>query len=371
MNILLHRTLLATALALAAGQAMAVDTGTIAAGSGSITHNGAATQINQSSDKLIVNWNHFDIANGETVNISQPGARSAILNRVTGSQSATHIDGALNANGRVFVVNPNGVVVGQSGRITASGVVLSALNVSDQDFINGGKLTAGSANASVRNGGTISANGGDVVLIAPQVVNHAGGTISVNNGNAELQAASAAQIGAEASVIGGSYYATPAANALAANDGVIQVSNGSISLNALYSGSDAREVMRNTGTLSASAKGPSNWDEYVASKRTGNIWLDATRVESAPNGAGALTGQGAVNIGGTVSGNNVYVNASDIVNVQNGARITASYKQGGFAGYGLQGGYVGIYADTINRPGTSQVHGDAATYVQSWSEIGY
>lgn len=377
---LLRKSLLATALALAAGQAMAVDTGTIAAGTGNVVHNGATTQINQNSDKLIVNWNNFDIARGETVNISQPGANSAILNRVTGSQAATRIDGALNANGRVFVVNPNGVVVGQSGNIHAAGVVLSALNVSDQDFIDGGKLTAGAATASVQNAGTITANGGDVVLIAPQVVNQSTGGISVHDGNVRLQASSGGLIDASAGVGGGSY-AAPADNALAANDGSITVVNGSISLAASYSDDSAREVLRNTGTLSASGKGPSNLDDYYDSWLRGAIDLSALHTDTTPNTSGyygykvstdkAVTGHGVTNVGGTLAGNWISVNASDVVNLLNGVKITASYQEGGDPFLGPQGGTLGIYGGTINQLGSASLHGDAFTDLRTWSQSGY
>ena len=130
---------LGLALLLAAsGPALAVDTGTIVGGAGSIAHNGATTQINQSSDKLIVNWNNFNIASGEAVNINQPGVRSAILNRVTGNQGATAIDGALNAKGRVFIVNPNGVVFGNTASVNVGSLVATTLNVNDDQFLHGG-----------------------------------------------------------------------------------------------------------------------------------------------------------------------------------------------------------------------------------------
>lgn len=169
---------LALALLLAAsGPALAVENGVIASGSGSIAHNGATTQINQSSSKLIINWNNFDIANGETVNIAQPNANSAVLNRVTGSQSATSINGALNANGTVFVVNPNGVVFGNTANVHVGSLVASSLNISDDTFnkyspVNLFMMSRGDSQAgAVVNNGQISATD-NVYLVGPEVTNN-------------------------------------------------------------------------------------------------------------------------------------------------------------------------------------------------------
>lgn len=194
---------LGLALLLAAsGPALAVDTGTIVTGTGSIAHNGTTTQISQSSDKLIVNWGNFSIANGEAVNIKQPGARSAILNRVTGNQGATQIDGALNANGRVFIVNPNGVVFGNAASVNVGSLVASSLDVNDDQFLQGGgnlyapdnavTLVGGrSAPGAVVNNGRLNATE-HVYLVGPEVTNR--GHIQAN-GQAGLVGSTSSSIG--------------------------------------------------------------------------------------------------------------------------------------------------------------------------------
>ena len=62
--------------------------GTVAAGSATISQNGALTTINQASQKAIINWNSFNIAKGETVRFNQPGAAAIALNRVTGNNAS-------------------------------------------------------------------------------------------------------------------------------------------------------------------------------------------------------------------------------------------------------------------------------------------
>ncbi len=94
------------------GTAWAVDGGVVAAGAGAIKTQGKTTTISQSSDKMIVNWKNFNIGKDQSVIVNQPGATSAVLNRVT-TANPTQIDGTLKANGRVFVVNPAGRCVRQ------------------------------------------------------------------------------------------------------------------------------------------------------------------------------------------------------------------------------------------------------------------
>jgi len=97
-----------TALQFATPAAFALPTGgEVVAGSATISQPSAQTmQINQGSQKAILNWQGFSIAKPETVNFQQPNASSIALNRVVGN-SGSEIYGALNANGQVFLVNPN------------------------------------------------------------------------------------------------------------------------------------------------------------------------------------------------------------------------------------------------------------------------
>src|SRR3546814_1161133 len=76
--------------------------------------------ITQASDRAIVNWQSFSIGDGNRVDIRQPDARSVLLNRVTGETTST-IAGSLNANGQVFLINPNGIQITSTGTVRAAG----------------------------------------------------------------------------------------------------------------------------------------------------------------------------------------------------------------------------------------------------------
>ncbi len=114
-------------------QAYAVDTGVITHDTGSIDKSGNTTTVNQSSDKLIVNWNKMNVDEGDTLNFVQKHTNAAVLNRIH-SVDPTTILGTLNANGRVFVVNPNGVLIGNGASVNFGTLVASSLGIKDEDF---------------------------------------------------------------------------------------------------------------------------------------------------------------------------------------------------------------------------------------------
>jgi filamentous hemagglutinin family protein len=74
-------------------------------------------RVNQKTDKLIIDWQRFDVGAGKQVIFDQPGRSSAVLNKVLGG-SFSSIQGNITANGRVFLVNPNGISFGASSRVS-------------------------------------------------------------------------------------------------------------------------------------------------------------------------------------------------------------------------------------------------------------
>src|SRR6056300_1149895 len=112
---------------------------------------GDALRVIQNSNRGIIDWNSFSIDNGQTTSFVVPDSRSATLNRVTGA-TVSRIDGALRSNGQVFLLNPNGVVVGRNGVIDVAGFTASTLDISNEDFLAGGDLRfRGDSQAAVVN----------------------------------------------------------------------------------------------------------------------------------------------------------------------------------------------------------------------------
>src|SRR4051812_571005 len=85
--------------------------GTVVAGHASITSTPGNTTINQTSQNAALDWQSFNIGVGESVRFVQPNSSAVALNRVLGSDPSS-ILGSLSANGKVFLVNPNGVLFG-------------------------------------------------------------------------------------------------------------------------------------------------------------------------------------------------------------------------------------------------------------------
>ena len=145
------------------------------------------------SPNSIINWQRFSINTNEAVRFIQQSSTSAVLNRVIGSYSSD-IFGLLQSNGRVFLINPNGILFGQGAKIDVNGFVASTLNISNQDFLAGKyNFTAGENAGSIQNQGTITTpEGGKVYLIAPDIENS--GIINTPKGDVVLAAGHSVQL---------------------------------------------------------------------------------------------------------------------------------------------------------------------------------
>ncbi len=179
---------IAAVISVASMQALAAPTdGVVTAGTASISQSGTVTEIHQSTPKAAINWQSFGIQAGETVNFRQPDASSITLNRVIGNEKSV-IDGALNANGKVFISNPNGAIIGKNAQINVGTLVATTANISNDDFMNGRYQFHGGSQGAIENLGHISVpEGGVVALIAPIVKN--GGTITAPKANVLLASA--------------------------------------------------------------------------------------------------------------------------------------------------------------------------------------
>ncbi|RSV41142.1 filamentous hemagglutinin N-terminal domain-containing protein [Sphingomonas sp. ABOLE] len=187
-RLLLGATILGGAVPLAAqAQTMLPGGGTVVAGQASIGAAGSTMTIRQGSDRAIIDWAHFSI--GEKAGVLIENGSGATLNRVTGS-AVSSIDGLLRATGSVYLVNPNGVVIGARGIVETGGsFIASTLDVPDAAFLAGGSLTfAGTSRAKVVNLGKVSALGGNVALIGAVVENQ--GSLSAANGTVGMIAGS-------------------------------------------------------------------------------------------------------------------------------------------------------------------------------------
>ncbi|WP_170125458.1 MBG domain-containing protein [Jannaschia seohaensis] len=228
--------------------------GRVAAGDVTIgSASGGALGITQRSNSAIINWDGFSVGQGNRVDIAQPGSGSAILNRVTGPGGSA-IHGQINAPGRVFVVNPNGIFIGPTGQVnTGGGFVASTLDITDENFSRGQLDFEGNgASAGVTNAGTITVGrGGYAALLGGRVDNR--GTVSVPLGQIGFGAGE--RVTLDLSGDGFLQVAIPSAgdgdpSALIKNSGTVSADGGRIEMSA----ATARNAVRNAINLSGTAE---------------------------------------------------------------------------------------------------------------------
>jgi filamentous hemagglutinin family protein len=139
------------------------------------------------SDRAIINWDSFSINSGEMTKFIQPTSLSSVLNRVVGANPSA-IYGTLQSNGKVYLVNQNGIFIGPDALIDSQSFIASTLAIQNADFITGKvHFTAGSLAGKIENQGTIrTPDGGSIYLIATDVSNS--GIITAPNGDILLAA---------------------------------------------------------------------------------------------------------------------------------------------------------------------------------------
>src|SRR2546429_2881679 len=162
--------------------------GTVVGGAATIQgQGGPAATVNQSSSSAIVNWNTFNIVLNESVRFNQPGASSVVLNRVTGGLGPSEILGTLTANGRVFVINRDGILFGPNAVVNTAGFLATTHDIRNSDFMAGryNFNIPGRPDASIVNPGRLTAHsGGLAALVAPGVRDT--GTITATLGTVAL-----------------------------------------------------------------------------------------------------------------------------------------------------------------------------------------
>lgn len=321
--------------------------GSVAAGAASIASGDGSMTVNQTSQNVSINWQGFNIGQGEAVKFVQPNSNSIALNRVLGSDPSS-ILGSLDANGKVFLINPNGVLFGQSAAVNVGGLVASTLNISDSDFMAGNYTFAGTSESSVVNQGAINADGGFVALLGANVSNQ--GVIQANLGTVALAAGNAITLDVAGDGLLNVAVDQGSVAALVENGGMIQADGGKVLMTARSAGGLFQSAVNNTGVIRAQS----------IENRNGTITLSGDMHSGTVNIGGTLdvSGSGAGETGGKVVAT---ANQVGLVN----ATIDASGDAGGGTVL-LGGGYQGKDATVPNAKAVhmskdSRINADAVT----------
>jgi len=261
--------------------------GQVVGGQGSISSSGNTLTVNQNSQNLTVNWQDFSIAEGHTVNFVQPNAQAAALNRVTGN-NVSDIRGALNANGRVFLVNPNGVMFSSTARVDVGSLVASTLDISTEDFMAGNyQFQGASANAIINQGNITTAAGGVVAMIAAKIINTgnittpSGSTLMGAGNKVTLDLGGPVKIEVEEALL----------DTYIEQGGAIRADGGLVYLTAKAAGNLAASVINHTGVTEARtlAAGVDGRIMLMGDMEHGQLQVAGTLDASAPTtGNGGL-----------------------------------------------------------------------------------
>nr|WP_262387475.1 GLUG motif-containing protein [Pseudomonas chlororaphis] len=212
-------------------------------------NDGKEMSINQKSDKLITNWNEFSVKKDEKVSFHQPTKSSVALNRVVGVK-ASNIQGQIDANGQVFLVNPNGVVFGQGAQVNVGGLVASTRSISDADFNAGNYKFSGNSPAEIINNGEIIANqGGNVALLGTSVRND--GVIQAQMGRVALGAGDKFTLNFDGDNLLNLQVDDAAVDAQVKNGGLLKADGGQVLMTAKSVGDMLQAVVNNQGTIEA------------------------------------------------------------------------------------------------------------------------
>ena len=279
--------------------------GEVAAGQASISRpSSSSLQIDQGTQKAILNWQGFSIGAAESVNFTQPSASAIALNRVLGN-NPSEIFGRLSANGQIFLVNPSGVLFGRSASVDVGSLVATTLSISDQDFLAGRYVfsNAGGAGSVINEGSIITANG-YTALMGPQVSND--GLIAARLGSVALAAADRVSLDMVGDGLISVSVDQAALNASAINSGRIEADGGNVLLTARSANALLDTVVNNSGIIRANS----------LVERNGEIVLDGgssgiTSVIGTLQVAGVDSGT----TGGTVKVLGQYVGLFDNANI--------------------------------------------------------
>ncbi|WP_238926638.1 filamentous hemagglutinin N-terminal domain-containing protein, partial [Achromobacter xylosoxidans] len=326
--------------------------GQVVAGQGGISTSGNQMTIQQQTQKLVTQWQSFDVGAQNTVRFIQPDSSAVALNRVMGA-SGSQILGSLQANGQVIILNPNGVLFGKDAQVNVAGLLASTKNLGNADFMAGRyELGGGGADAQVVNQGSLTAApGGYIVLAGGQVKNS--GAIATPAGKTVLAAADKVSLQLDNAGLVSVSVSGSVVNALVENTGLIAATNGQVYLTARGRDMLLNTVVNNSGTVEATGL-ESRGGEIVldggdsgvvsqsgrlladsATGQGGKVILEGRNIHLAAAGktsAAGKTGGGQVYVGGGWQGKDGKIrNASKVV-MDKAATVDVSATQSGNGG---------------------------------------
>ena len=329
------------------------------------------TQYIHTANVNIVDFYKFGVMKGHQLDVIMPDAGRALY-RVIGN-SRSEINGTLNSNGSLFLVNQNGILFGKGAEVNVGNIVASTLNITNEAFLQGNyKFTAENMAGNIENRGLIKTQGeGYIVMLGKKVVNS--GTLVANKGSVVLASAKEAVLDFYGNGLVRANLTAQAVEGLVKNSGLIQANGGLVQLatnarSAAINVSgiiEANQLVERDGVIRLeggdNAKVEVSGQLIAQGQGTTGGSIEVTGEQVAlMNGAlldaSGDTGGGKVLVGGDYQGKNDAVYNARTTYVASGATIKADARQQG------DGGKVVVWANDLTRYyGSISAQGGAAS----------
>ena len=308
------------------------------------------TTTNGAGNFSALNWQSFNVPAGSTTRFVQPSVASTSINRVVGPDPSA-IFGTLSSNGRLVLVNPNGITVGAGAVVDTAGFTASTLRMTDADLLAGRLRFADPVGGLLKVDGSVLAREGDVVLIGSRVETGPQALVQSPQGATVLAAGQKVEVtgrGLEGIVFEVQAPANAAVNLGTLRGDAVGVFAGTLRHSGLVqaqavSAEGGRVVLRAAGD--ASVAGGAVQAQALAGKGgsvdvlgTSVALTDAARVD-----ASGAAGGGSVRIGGDYQGANAAVPNARQALVSSDSQVLADATGQG------DGGRVIVWADDTTR----------------------
>jgi filamentous hemagglutinin family protein len=297
----------------------------------------------------IINYSSFNVGANEYVRFVQPDASSRVMNRITGAEP-TRIEGRIDANGRVYWINPAGVTFGQGAVVNVGQFFAAAGTMTDRDFVAGLDRVAGTGR--IENNGTITA--GSVTLAGRSVSNY--GTITGLENSVVLAAGDEIVVTQRANAAGGRDVSVRVASSGQASGQPGVQNSGQVAARrrvAFASGDVASMAIQQRAGASVTAPnvtidaprgnvmvaGSVNADNATGQGGTIAITGDRIALMGADVSADGATGGGQINVGGNQQGRPGPLASSQTVYVDGQSTLSADATTQG------DGGRVIVWSD--------------------------
>lgn len=334
--------------------------GTVMAGDVSLDY--AATNelhIYQQTDRGVINWDSFNTGRNSLTQFHQPSSSSLTVNRVIGNGDPTQILGRLSANGRLLVLDRNGVIFGQGSQVDVGGIIVSTGDIQTNNAMNDAQLNIYDVDSKgfiINNGFITIAEAGLAAFVSPTIVNN--GIIQAKLGRIDIGAGSDATIDLYGDGLVALKLNASMEQALT-NNGILHADGGTVAIQAAAAKDIVDNIINNTGIIAANSIGQDATGKIILSAGGSNKSLATGSSVSINNGYLTAAGNDQGQKGGSID------ILGDVVVLGNDSLMDASGDTGG-GNIRIGGDYLGKGDTPPSRytyvAGSSLILNDAFSY---------